>query len=330
MAITINRAANRPSPATIRHVDTGKLDAIVPLDKSWIIRMAVLDIFNGRAEDTIKFLKSQKDLGSDLRSVLKAAEGWDTGKGIGTESATFFRMLQFGIWKFGLDKRLVKEGTLRDRPMAEDPNIINYPISELLKLDGGTSQWASAAVLFGAPRCEESRVKLDLTHDAVRHWNEMRDSGRCWLRLTDTTIKAQAKAFLELLTNGKSSWEPRHSEDYCLARALGMMTPEEGAIRWSSLKGHESDRIAEMETAISQFRSGSDITSKDHRVIQSIAMLAQVSHAKASFASAESVGKSWPLFWRFFDNVSNGARESYLFPEEPEVDVGWHVKPRLG
>ena len=71
------------------------------------------------------------------------------------------------------------------------------------------------------------------------------------------------------------------------------------AQKWKSLKGHESNRIIEMETALLQYNTGMEIVSKDHRVVQAIAMLAKYDQKKIDFQNPRCVSKSWPEFWKF-------------------------------
>ncbi|KPJ55780.1 hypothetical protein AMJ49_06350, partial [Parcubacteria bacterium DG_74_2] len=72
-------------------------------------------------------------------------------------------------------------------------------------------------------------------------------------------------------------------------------TAKEGEKRWPSLRGHESDRIAEMEQALRQ----TEVVSRDHRVIQAIAMLKR---NKVAIKYPDSVRKSWPQFWKFLND----------------------------
>src|SRR3989344_406940 len=126
-----------------------EITKFIPLDKSWIIRMGVLDVLNDRPE-SISFLKSQKELSEDLKALYQAALEWPLKNKIHVgESGTLFRFLQFASWKYKLDKTFVKEGTLLNRKICDNPNIVNFSLKELLKLDNNTSQWASAAVLTG-------------------------------------------------------------------------------------------------------------------------------------------------------------------------------------
>ena len=120
---------------------------LIPLDKSWIIRMGVLDLLNGY-NDTITFLEQQKLISDDLNALLKASYDWNSDKEVYVgESGTLYRFLQFASWNYGLQKHFIKNGTLLRRNICDNPEIIGWPLENILALDNGTSQWASAAVL---------------------------------------------------------------------------------------------------------------------------------------------------------------------------------------
>ncbi len=114
----------------------------IPLDKSWIIRMGVLDLVDGY-RDCIDYLTlNDKELGDDLRSLCLASNQWNNNKPVEVgESGTLYRFLKFASWKFGLDKEFKLEGSLieRAKKMCNDPEIVNYSLDELLKLDNKTS-----------------------------------------------------------------------------------------------------------------------------------------------------------------------------------------------
>jgi len=275
----------------------------IPLDKSWMIRMGVLDVLNNYF-DIISFLHTQREdfLGDDLKALREACRAWNSNYSIDIgESGTLYRFLQFASWKSDLKKEFIKKGTLKDRPICNDPSIVKLPLEELLKLDDGTSQWASASVLSGnSQRLEDVPYKLKLSYEAVDHWNSQRNQDKVWEPKHDKTIEYQALSFMELASLGKMlPFFPSHSEDYCFARAFGWTLKEEGAKRFPSLKGHESNRLEYMENYLDKLNSGEEIDSKDHRVIQSIAMLAKSQKKDVNFTHPESVNKSWPQFWDF-------------------------------
>ncbi|HEY4477585.1 MAG TPA: hypothetical protein VJB56_03050 [Candidatus Paceibacterota bacterium] len=110
----------------------------IPLDKSWIIRMGVLDMINGR-HDIIDFLTSQKSLSGDLQALLCAARVWDTNEPIDVgESGTLYRFLRFASWARNLDKKFILRGTLKERAICDNPVVVHYSLKELLLLDHGT------------------------------------------------------------------------------------------------------------------------------------------------------------------------------------------------
>ena len=277
----------------------------VPFDKSWIMRMGLLDIVHGRPRIK-EVLAEREGWGDDLYALGRCANDWNSDRPLDVgESATLYRFLRFASWKLGTPKEFLLRGTLSQRPINKDPNIINYRLQDLLKLDNGTSQWASAAVLLGNKEIiPDPPYKLALTYGALTHWFQQRDRGEPWDLSYDDTIFYQAMAFVRALKDGYVEFPFGQAEDYCAARAFGWMDKEEGAARWSSLHGHESDRIEEMECALQELHSGTPITSKDHRVVQAIAMYAKFKHKEVTFLHPHAVNKSWPRFWKFLEAAS--------------------------
>lgn len=277
----------------------------IPLDKSWVIRMGVLDLLNGHTKDSIAFLEKQGELNEDLQALKQALNDWVSNRPIHVgESATLYRFLRFASWKLSQDREFIKERTLQNRKICDNVEIVNYPLKELLKLDSGTSQWASAAVLCGSQeRVDNPPFKLMVTYEAVKHWKEQRQKKQTWAPRYDETILKQALAFLELFNKRKTTFIPAQSEDYCFARTFGFITKEEGESRWPSLAGHESNRFEEMEKVLEQ--TDKEIDSTDHRVVQAYAMLQKLKGRNITVKHPESVSKSWPQFWKFLDDSEN-------------------------
>jgi len=266
----------------------------IPLDKSWMIRIGVLDLINGY-NDCENFLKRHyEDLSDDLKALYRVSIQWRLNLPLGVgESGTLYRFLKFASWKLRQHRDFIIKGTLESREICNKSEIVDWPLEQLLTLDNGTSQWASASVIMGnEERIPNPPYKLQLTYDAVKHWRAARINGKKWKPRYDKTILAQASAYLQWIRDGYMNFIPVQVEDYCFARAFGVITQEEGEKRWPSLKGHESDRIVEMENALQQ----KEVTSKDHRVVQAIAML---KGEETAFMYPGCVNKSWPQFWRF-------------------------------
>lgn len=277
------------------------LAALLPLDKSWVIRMGVLDLLAGRPQ-ALEFLRGQGDLGDDLAALRDALVDWPAGKAVHVrESGTLYRFLRFADWKLDLGKTIVKAGTLPSRPVCDDPSIVSWPQRKLLALDGGTSQWASAAAILGdETRLPDPPFKLRVTYEAVAHWRARRDAGEPWEARRDASIASQAAAFLRAWNGQPLEFEPEQAEDYCFARAFGLVDAAHGERRWPALRGHESDRIAEMETALAESRRGQPTSSRDHRVVQAISLRqAALGERRTGACHPGCVTKSWPKFWDF-------------------------------
>lgn len=275
----------------------------IPLDKSWIIRMGILDIVNGY-DDIQKFLTTQENLGDDLLALKKASERWKFDKDIDVgESGTLYRLLKYVSWKQELHKNFILQGTLKRRKINDAQVVVRLSQSELLKYDNGTSQWASAAVLLGDPeRLYNPPFKLDLTYQAVEHWQMQREKGLSWQPCYDESILRQAETYLRLLRGKKPDFVPEQAEDFCFAYVFGYITAEEGEKRWPALRGHESDRIVEIQEILKAANKGKDITSRDHRVVQAIAMRGKVNNKEWNILYPQSVNKSWPQFWDFLNS----------------------------
>ncbi|MFA6353319.1 MAG: hypothetical protein WCW93_00045 [Candidatus Paceibacterota bacterium] len=281
-----------------------KYNKYIPLDKSWITRMGVLDIIHGYNDIEI-FLNKKTDLNDDLLALKNAGEAWRNNVLINVgESATLYRLLQFASWKLNLNKIFIKEGTLKDRKIINNPSIVNLNLKELLKLDNQTTQWATASVIMGnKQRIQNPPNKLQQTYDAVDHWNKQRQAGLVWEPQYDETIQKQVETFLDFKNGLNVIYIPVCSDDYCFARVFGCITKEEGKKNWPSLEGHETNRIKEMEKVIEETTAGNLINSKDHRVIQAMAMWGVVNNRKLNFKYKEAVNKSWPKFWDFLDSL---------------------------
>lgn len=278
----------------------------VPLDKSWTIRCLVLDILNGY-EDGYEILSGQ-NWSSDILHAMFAAKTWKTEEDIYVgESATLFRFLKFVAWKTNVKKNFILARTLLNRTVTDDPSIVNMSIKKLLTLDGGTSQWASAAYLCGERRDipELPPFKLSETIRVQKIWKECREKKQPWPLVPDATIFGQMNASIQLAYIDGASWKPLQSEDYCFARAFDLVTPEEGKARWPSLENHETNRILEMERAILKFNSMGIIDSNDHRVVQSLVLRA--THDKKDWlcTNTDCVSKSWPQFFDFVKELKS-------------------------
>ena len=284
----------------------------IPLDKSWTMRMGVLDLIKGR-DTTVKFIEERLDaVNDDIRSLYTASVDWNCYNPVHVgESGTLYRFLKFTAWKTGQEKDFVMSGTLKSRKLCDDPAIVNYPLHALGNVDGHyTTQWISAAIINGsAERLERPGYKIHLTYEAVDDHAYSLAKGKHWVPKYDETINRQAKSFIDGIRNGSVSFTPRHSEDYCFARAMDKVSKNEGDFRWPNLKNHETNRLEEMEIMIEKSDQGMVVDSVDHRVVQAIAMRQMVRGQDVKVRDRTVVNKSWPEFWKFLDYARDVYRQ---------------------
>lgn len=282
---------------------------LIPPDKSWLMRMGVLDIL-GQRERVIEVVDSIPQPSDDVAALRQSAISWPESDEIDVgESGTLFRFLQFASWKEDLDKTFKKHGTLVQRKITSDPSIVDLPQEKLLELDEGTSQWASAAILSGdEQRLDNPSPKLALTYKAVKEWADA--PGGKWTPKVDRTILNQALAHIRLMRRKRHEFKPEHSEDFCYAYTVGFSI-EAAEEKFPSLKGHETNRLEEMPKSHEQLESGETITSRDHRVVQALAMLAARRNIEVNFEHPEAVNKSWPQFWNFLTFSGDSPQRNY-------------------
>jgi len=276
----------------------------IPLDKSWIIRMGILDLINSKKDISI-FLKKQESLGGDIKALKRVVDLWGTDKLLDVgESGTIYRFVRFYTWKNKINREIKISDTLIDRvtrgAICNNPEIVNCSPEELLKLDHQTSQWATMAYLLGDRRkVENPPFKLKVTYDAVEHWEQQRKQGESWAARVDPTILNQALAFVNYLRTGKVRFSPEQAEDYCFARTFNILTQKQGRKLYPSLEGHETPRFDEIEKSLIETESGK-VKSGDHRVVQAIAMkYFPDGFGRSNFANPDCVNKTWPRFWDF-------------------------------
>jgi len=279
----------------------------IPLSKYWSLRLGFLDIINETGL-FIPQIENRDDLGDDAKKMIVISKEWriKNEHNVG-EGGALFRYLQFASWKYHLGKKFVKEGTLKDRKMCDNPEIVNWSIKKLLELDNNTPQWASVAILLGNKEEIPDNYFLNLSKEALEEYNFARKEGRlCKLRY-DETLLLQARAFIGALESGKVEYTPKQQDEYCFARVFGLIDREEGERRWPELRGHESNRLEEMEKMIGKYERGEEIDSRDHRVAQALKMRAFYDKKEIKFLFPRCVSKSWPQFWKFM----KWAEESY-------------------
>jgi hypothetical protein len=267
---------------------------LLPLDKSQAIRNGTKDIIEGY-EDTADILEGYQ-VCTDIESMLRASQNYKDGDPVDVgESGTLLRILWFASTANGEDREFIRRGTLRDRAITLDPEIIHWPIEDLLTLDGGTTQFATASLILNPDQeiPEESEPKLQLTVEVMAKWAIARAHDEQWQPVKDTdAIRRQAEAYIKWLLHGSMDFRIEHAEDVPFGGEFDLITPFDAEARWPKLRNHESDRIAALGMAPETLKK-----TRDHRVMQAAAMRHNLT--PDFFSYPESVAKSWPEFWDF-------------------------------
>jgi len=261
--------------------------------------MGMLDL-QSDSNRCLDFLQTYDgELSDDIKALQRILKQWGSDEALDVgESGTLYRFVQYLCWLNGSTQQIKTRGTLRARKLTDNPAIIDYSIEQLLKLDGGTSQWASAAVLFTDINMPDRSYPyhLQMSLNAKQYYAEC---GGLWEPRCDATIQRQATAFFNWRTSGDMIFTPVQSEDFPFAVAFGVMTTVEGEQRWPQLRNHETDRVVEMGRLL----NSETIDSPDHRVVQALAL--RYPDRVLTSRSKKAVTKSWPQFWLFHSSASS-------------------------
>lgn len=271
-----------------------KNNNILPLSKSWAIRMIFLDMLYGAENGyrVLSFFKIQKesDLADDIGAALNCAVTYLSGGDVFRvrDAGTVCRFLIYIME--GRKYKLKMGEQLRKRMKKIPANLRQLSIKELLKL--GTSQYASAALLMGAKTVKNLHPKCALAVEARKAYFKNRGK---WISRYDEVIVGQLKNFLH-----RTKIKNPIAEDYCYLRAFGLMTHEEGKRRWPELAKHESNRLKVMERICKDFNRKINAPD-DHRVVMAVALRQKSLGLPVRVNNKKCVSKSWPQFWQWLE-----------------------------
>lgn len=274
-----------------------KDNSILPLSKSWAIRMIFLDMLYGEKTNyrVINYFKKQKGsaLADDIKAALACAVAYISGDNVFKvgNSGTVCRFLLYLLE--GKKYKIIKGQQLAERKIEAPNNISKLSLAKLLRL--GTSQFASAAILAGTRPVKNLPLKCRLSLAARK--NYFKNNGK-WTPKTDEVIMRQLDHFLR---GGK--FEAKIAEDYCYARAFNFITKAEGKRRWPELANHECDRLEVMETICKGF-DRSIKAPDDHRVVMAVALRQKSLGLPVRVNNKKCVSKSWPQFWQWLEKIT--------------------------
>ena len=300
-------------------------DGLLPISKSRAIRLLLLGLrdHDDRVTKSLLRLSENIQLPDDVSRMWGACRFWHGQKNIHVgESATVLRFLWWFNQVQKAGKNFVRKKTLLDREITLDPEMLSWTIFDLLdksKVPEGTSQLASAASLCTPWQYVRVTTKcphqLQITYQVLDEWNVYLKTGKLPEAGIDPTIEAQAKAFIRVNTGGEWQFEMAQQEDFPFAYImLGEWALTEAKKQWPSLANHESNRFTEVEQAKNEWLTMNTVSSRDHRVIQAVALFALLKgykpkKIKAGIKYPEAVAKSWPAFYHFLDWAYENSRK---------------------
>ena len=281
---------------------------LIPQCKSWTNKHLFLDALAGHDEDYDIVHDFIHDTNNDIEAGLIAAQGWVEGRDeifVG-ESATVYRMYLGASWKFDRNVHFAKTGTLLTREVCQDPSVLEMSFDELQKIDHGTSQWPTVQALLGNPkRAADPGEQLAITYEAIEDWQQCREGGQLWIPRRDAALTRHAGFFFDLLRGRNPVFTAKSAEDFAVLGAFGFMSPEELAIAFPSLPGHETNRPAELACTLEEYKKGEKLSTKEHRLIPAFKVKGLFENVEVEFEHPEVVDKSWPQIWDLLEEIQD-------------------------
>lgn len=240
---------------------------------------------------------------------------------------TLYVMLSYARVRFGIPLRFTYfnqlEKRIKDAPTITEEMIEKLTYADWLNFHNSTSQYASAALLFGDITSAEVMEyhaaegtpipsKVSLTMRCLVDWSNARAHKTFPSVWKDRTLLKQAFHFVNLQQGCLSYWKPVTSEDYCAGVLWGFLDPHEGAEAHPSVRHHESDRereTAEVLRIAASFDDPSEFpvfTFDDHRMITSTSMAYCLD--ESFFDHHDQVTKAWPKYWDFYHKYNRNVR----------------------
>lgn len=258
--------------------------------------------------DTIATAHTDLPVGEDVQAALQIPHQLkQPGEVLRPgDSRTLLIMTRMLLYESGQEDREIELTPMQlSRNVEDDPAIKDMKLEDMLKLSGGTTQWASSGILLQDRDPDEIRALLKTVDEQKKFMLNMSVQVKLqWLAnraqetsftpeqlLPEVTIQRQARhAYAARRSTEPLAFTARHSEDALYAVCNGDMTIEEAEVTYPSLRRHETDRIEELHTFFKYGRGRVDTI--DHRIAQAALLTGRAtSHTKKS---AKAVNKTWP------------------------------------
>lgn len=268
----------------------------LPLDKSWIKCITVLEMQEGYGSDGAvrNFLNSYPD--NEMSDDVKACR--DVLNALHNKSNVFpvrnFRSLAVALTCLkSIDRNNILLGSqLRRRKL----------------IDENSSQLKSAKMLTG--KKEQVLADYPNIHDMPYHVYMAYEAetfryDKTTIYREDRTLTKQFAYFINKLQDKDTKLEVNSAEDVPLAYMFGEIELSEIKSTYPQMVNHESNRIDELN-AVTRTPGASQIMyTDDHRIVMACEMFGIVNDSQYKFMHPECVNKSFPNFFKYIKEITD-------------------------
>ena len=280
--------------------------ARLPLDKSWIKCLTLLEIRGGFDGKIRRFLNNfpEDEMSDDVKACRDLLNAWNNKNYY--LPVRNFRSLAVGL-----------EAIMRTKKEIKYEMLMGSQLKKRKLHDENSSQGISAMILCGKLEnvIKEFRIvnpyKLNhhnrVAFEALVSYETEKDFKTYDISKSiykeDKTLMKQFDFFINKLQGNDIELKIDSAEDVPLAVAFGLMDLKTAEEKYPQLRNHETDRIEEMKN---NFDSGVCI-SIDHRIVMARSMIDVINGKLPDrlIAYPKSTNKSFPKFWNYIKEVIN-------------------------
>lgn len=285
------------------NIDSG----LLPIDSWEVMCLLLLDVVNNvkRAPEQLFKLSTKPDR---VVATLTALSGWRKGNDVLVRNdMQLFQMLKFVAWRLGIEKKFVREGTLRNIVSLEDPSFADLGIMDLLEVDH-SGVFASAATICG-DRISRSDMPLlmppylERTAHAVYLWHQAEKYRQPWGIPIDLSAVRQLKAMVSLIRGEGVVFEPECPRDFFFGKIFGRVTLDDALERWPDFALSFKERIKLFDAQVAKYSNQKIIESPYGPEMRAMVMHSKTRRSRCLVDNRCVATHDWPDFWEAVDQV---------------------------
>ncbi len=232
--------------------------------------------------------------------------------------AEFLDMLQYSEDPKLRPRKFVLSPMQKRRYTPVPKDLPRWALEDMLFLEDGTTQWASAAILL-QDRFDEARELIPDIRPNKRLMLEKSKSARARIlgaralgkavlldeRDYDMTFLRQDQAFYTSVVTGEAiRFEPLHSEDVYDAIFTGTITPKQAVKLFPQITRHEVNRYEEAIRLLNGDRKR-PLNTEDHRA--AMAAIKYLGYTKWTKTTVKAINKTRPQFFEMREATLDSA-----------------------